>query len=154
LLSVAWIHDVVDDATRTARAGFSDDGGATWSEPFDTGLVGGPINPITLADGRVLAVYNRRTHPSGVRASISEDGGLTWSREEFVVYDEARRAVVGEIAHDAGRAAEDPSLWSTMWGWTFGTPTPVELPDRSIAITFFATSLDGVTGIHCVRLRP
>ena len=154
LLSVAWIHDVVDDATLTARAGFSDDGGETWSQPFDTGIVGGPINPITLRDGRILAVYNRRTAPAGVRASISEDGGETWGDDEFVIYDEAARAVVGEPAANRERAADDPKLWSSMWGWTFGTPSPVELPDGTAAITFFATGFDGLTTIQCVRLRP
>jgi Neuraminidase (sialidase) len=154
LLSVAWIHDVVDDATLAARAGFSHDGGKTWSQPFDTGIVGGPINPITLRDGRVLAVYNRRTGPAGIRASVSEDGGETWGDDEFVIYDEAVRAVVGEPAADRERAADDPKLWSSMWGWTFGTPAPVELPDGTAAITFFATGFDGLTTIQCVRLQP
>ncbi|HEV8489800.1 MAG TPA: sialidase family protein [Candidatus Limnocylindrales bacterium] len=153
LLTVAWVHDVVDDATRTARAGISDDGGATWSRPFDSGIVGGPINPITLRDSRILAVYNRRTLPTGVRASLSEDDGATW-REEFVIYDEARRAVVGEPAGDGKPASRDPGLWTAMWGWTFGTPTPVELPDGSVAVTFFATGFDIVSAIHRVRLQP
>jgi hypothetical protein len=155
LLTMAWVHDVVDDTTLTARAGYSADGGESWSEPFDTGIVGGPINPILLRDGRILAVYNRRTAPTGIRACLSEDGGRTWCLEdEIVIYDEARREISGRRVVDADRVDSSDGLWDTMWGWTFGTPTPVELPDGTVAVTFFATGFDGVTGIRCAVLRP
>src|SRR3712207_2491797 len=90
VLSMAWVHDVDEDATLTAQAGTSDDGGVTWSRPWDTGIVGGPVNPIALSDGRLFAVYNRRTSPAGVRCAVSDDEGVTWRLdEEFVIYDEA-----------------------------------------------------------------
>jgi len=153
LMTMAWVHDVVDDVTLTARAGFSTDRGRTWSAPFDTGIQGGPINPLVLADGRVLACFARRTNPAGIRAVLSEDGGATWDvADEFVVWDEASRRVSGERAVDARRAPDDPSLWGTMWGWTFGTPTAVQVPDGSVLVTFFASGFDGVPAIHCVRI--
>ena len=154
LLTMAWVHDVVADVTLTARAGYSADRGKTWSAPFDTGIQGGPINPLLLADGRILAVFARRTAPAGIRAVISEDGGATWLVDrEFVLWDEASRRVLGERAADQQRAPEDPSLWGTMWGWTFGTPTAVQAPDGSVLVTFFASGFDGVTAIRCVRVE-
>jgi hypothetical protein len=154
LLTMAWVHDVVSDVTLTARAGFSDDGGRTWSAPFDTRLQGGPINPLVLADGRIVAFFARRTPPNGIRAAVSEDGGRTWLvDDEFVIWDEWSRRVLGEHVGDRARAADDPSLWGTMWGWTFGTPTAVQAPDGSVIVTFFASGFDGVTDIRCVRLE-
>jgi hypothetical protein len=154
LLTIAWVHDVVGDVTLTARAAYSSDRGRSWSAPFDTGIQGGPINPLLLADGRVLAVFARRTTPNGIRAVLSEDGGATWLVEdEFVLWDEASRRVAGERAADQERAPEDPSLWGTMWGWTFGTPTAVQAPDGSVLVTFFASGFDGVSAIRSVRLE-
>ena len=153
LLTVAWVHDVVADATQTARSAVSGDGGRTWSMPLDTGIVGGPVNPIRLHDGRLLAVYNRRTAPAGIRAVLSEDDGRSWRLDdEFVLYDEGSRRVIGEPARQHDRR-DDPELWKTMWGWTFGTPTPVQLPDGTIVVTFFAAGFDGVSEIRVVRLQ-
>jgi hypothetical protein len=154
ILTMAWIHDVVDDVTLTARAGTSDDGGRTWSEPYDTGILGGPINPVRLADGRILATYARRTAPRGIRGCLSEDGGRTWAvDDEIVLWDEGSRAATGARASSRDVPDADVPLWGTMWGWTFGGPTPVQLPDGTVAVTFFATGTDGVPAIRCVLLE-
>ena len=154
LLTMAWVHDVVEDVTLTARAAYSEDRGLTWSAPFDTGIQGGPVNPLVLADGRILAVFARRTAPAGIRAALSEDGGATWLvRDEFVLWDEATRRVSGEHAASQARAAHGSSLWGTMWGWTFGTPTAVQAPDGSVLVTFFGAGIDGMAAVRCVRLE-
>lgn len=154
ILTMAWVHDVVDDVTLAARAGFSDDGGRTWTRPLDTGILGGPINPLRLADGRILAVYARRTAPRGIRACLSEDGGRTWAvDDEIVLWDEAARAATGARASSRDVPDADVPLWGTMWGWTFGGPTPVQLPDGRVAVTFFAAGFDGVPAIRCVLLE-
>jgi hypothetical protein len=154
LLTMAWVHDVVHDVTLTARSATSTDGGRTWSEPLDTGILGGPINPVVLADGRIVAFYARRSAPTGIRGVVSDDGGRTWNLAgEFVLWDESTRRVIGARAHDESRPAGDPSLWGSMWGWTFGTPTGVEAPDGSVVVTFFAAGFDGVSAVRCVRLE-
>ena len=154
LLTMAWVHDVVDDVTLTARAAYSDDGGRTWGQPFDTGLQGGPLNPLVLSDGRIITFFARRTVPGGIRAAMSSDGGATWALDdEFVIWDEATRSVLGRHAPDQARDPGDPSLWGTMWGWTFGTPSAVEAPDGSVIATFFAAGFDGVTEIRWVRIE-
>lgn len=154
LLTMAWVHDVVSDVTLTARAAYSADRGRTWSAPFDTKIQGGPMNPLLLADGRLIALFARRTAPNGIRAVLSEDDGASWQvDDELVLWDETTRRVTGERAADLHRAPADPSLWGTMWGWTFGTPTAVQAPDGSVLVTFFASGFDGVTAIRCVRLE-
>jgi len=154
VLTMAWVHDVVDDVTCTARAGVSEDGGRTWGAPFDTGILGGPINPVRLADGRILAAYARRTAPRGIRVALSEDDGRTWATDdELVLWDEATRHATGARASSRDVPDADVPLWGTMWGWTFGGPTPVQLPDGTVAVTFFATGVDGIPAIRCVQLE-
>jgi hypothetical protein len=154
ILTVAWVHDVVDDVTLTGRAAYSEDGGRTWGAPFDTGMLGGPINPTRLRDGRLLATIARRTVPRGIRVVLSQDEGRTWDVDhELVAWDEASRRVTGEVLRSRDRGEDEASLWGTMWGWTFGTPTPVQLPHGAVAISFFATGDDGVTAIRCVKIE-
>jgi hypothetical protein len=155
LASFAWIHDVVDDRTLPARAFWSADRGATWSAPVETELLGGPINPLTLRDGRVLATYARRAPPAGVRVALSDDGGRSWPRaDEVVVYDGARRAITADAAPPEPESGAADPLWGTMWGWTFGSPCPLELADGSVLIAFFAQDHAGVSAIRWVRVRP
>jgi hypothetical protein len=154
LLSVAWVHDVIDDRTVNAQAAHSTDAGRNWTEPRDTGLLGGPVNGVCLSDGRVLAAYNRRTPPAGIFLAISEDSGLTWQTDRQVVaWDEAQRRVTGQIINtDANIQTTDP-LWDTMWGWTFGSPTPVRAPDGSVYITFHAAGFDGIRAARWLRVE-
>jgi hypothetical protein len=59
--------------------------------------------------------------------------------------------VTGEPAGSAG-GGHDP-LWGSMWGWTFGSPCPLELADGSVLVAFFAMDDGGVYAIRSVRLR-
>lgn len=155
IVALAWAHDVVADRTLPARVSFSDDGGRTWTVPGETGIVGGPVNPVTLADGRIFAVYARRTAPRGIRCCISADGGRTWETDrEFVVFDEASGRIVGERAAAIGRGEADPPLWGTMWRWTFGQPMPVALPDGGVGVLFFGEGPDRLPAVRFVRIDP
>ena len=62
----------------------SSDGGKTWEPITPTMLSGLPPHLLVLSDGRLLAVYGRRTKDRGgfgEYASISSDGGRTWGEE-------------------------------------------------------------------------
>jgi hypothetical protein len=154
ILSLAWIHDLIADRTLNARAGWSADAGETWSEPHETSLLGGPVNPVVLDDGRVVAAYAHRTEPAGIRIAVSEDGGRTWlSDREIVIWDETVRRVTGEPPREGARAARDPALWDTMWGWTYGQPMPVRLGASQVGICFFAADTSGAPAVRFVRLE-
>lgn len=66
----------------------SSDGGKTWCEPRDSGLRGSTPWLITLADGRLLATFGRRSYKTfpktGIWYGISDDHGRTW-RQHMVV---------------------------------------------------------------------
>jgi hypothetical protein len=100
-------------------------------------------------------VYNRRSAPSGIRCALSADDGRTWKvHDEWIIYDEATRSIMGTPAAEDARPHEDPALWDSMWGWTFGTPTAVQLAEGTIVVTFFAMAGDGVSAIRAVRIEP
>ena len=153
LLTMAWVHDVIRDVTLTARAGFSDDGGRTWSEPS---------RPASWVDPST-----RSASPTG-GSSRPMRAGLR--RAESGLPERGRRAHLGGRRRDRalGRGAPgrdgrprqqldvpdaDLPLWGTMWGWTFGGPCPVQLPDGRVVVTFFATGVDGITAIRSVTLE-
>lgn len=74
---------------------YSDDGGATWSEPFRTPLWGFPPHLLLLDNGSVLVAYGHRRPPFGQRAAISADG-VTWNVEnEIVLRDDAPNKDLG-----------------------------------------------------------
>ena len=151
IVSLAWAHDVVEDVTLPARVGWSADGGGTWSAPLETMLVGGPVAPVALPDGRLFAAYPRRSAPTGIRASLSEDGGRTWG-DELVIWDESVRRVTGARPDDAAPADREPPLWDTMWSWTFGLACPAVLADGAVGVAFYAAEPDGTATVRYVRV--
>ncbi|NNE33919.1 MAG: exo-alpha-sialidase, partial [Rhodothermales bacterium] len=74
---------------------FSDDGGRTWQEPFQTPLWGFPPHLISLSDGRVVVAYGHRRPPYGQRVAVSSDG-VSWSvDDEIVLRDDAPNKDLG-----------------------------------------------------------
>ena len=63
----------------------SSDGGATWSDPLQTPMLGCPGHVLVLQDGRLLCSYGRRRGPFGIRACLSEDGGRNWLIDREIV---------------------------------------------------------------------
>ncbi|MDE0883087.1 MAG: sialidase family protein [Myxococcota bacterium] len=81
-----------DDATLLS---WSDDDGQSWSEPKVTEIIGHPVDPVPLADGRVLLVYGYRHPPFGVRARLWDAKDPTLGGEELVLRDDGRNADLG-----------------------------------------------------------
>ena len=78
LVRADWAKDVLMRQTRSA------DGGKTWEPITPSPLSGLPPHLLVLSDGRLLAVYGRRTENRGgygEYASVSSDGGHTWDFE-------------------------------------------------------------------------
>ena len=78
LIRADYAKDVMMRQTRSL------DGGTTWEAITPTSISGLPPHLLVLADGRLLAVYGRRTKDRGgfgEYASVSSDGGRTWDFE-------------------------------------------------------------------------
>src|ERR1041385_3421672 len=133
-------HDTKTDTSMQTTIGWSDDG-HSWTEPRPTPLWGFLTLPLVLSDGRLLAVYNHRRDPQGIRCALSEDGGLTWNLDsEYVLWDQRARRVVGEKASESQYRQWEGNVLTEMFpSFQFGVPHPIQLDDGSVFISFYAT---------------
>jgi len=149
-----WSHDTKSDTSLQTTIGWSEDG-HVWSNPRTLPFWGFLTLPLVLNDGRLLAVYNHRREPQGVRCAISGDGGQTWDMEsEYVLWDQRVRRIVGERASESiARKWEGNVLAEMFTSFQFGVPHPIQLDDGSVFVSFYATLEDGVTHQRYLRMR-
>ena len=88
----------------------SNDGGKTWSTPYEIGVWGLPSFLLRLNDGRLLMSYGYRRQPYGNQARISDDFGQTWSQPITISDDGAS----GDLGYPSTVQLEDSSLL-TVW---------------------------------------
>jgi sialidase-1 len=99
----------------------SHDGGSSWTEPADTGIVGCPPHLCLLADGRLLCTYGFRYFPYEIRCAMSDDGGSTWS---------------------------DPvTIRTSLGSMDIGYPSSVELAPGRILTVYYGPLIDGTSAI-------
>ncbi len=114
-----------DDATVVC---WSDDQGQTWSEPSVTELIGHPVDPIPLADGRVLLVYGYRHPAYGIRARLWDGQDRTLAGDEWIVRDDG---------------------YSGDLGYPWGT----QLADGSVLVTYYFHDKSGLRSIEASRIH-
>jgi len=153
-VALYWTHDPKTDTSLRTRIGWSEDG-RSWTTPKELPFWGFLSYPLPLADGRLLAVFNHRREPQGVRCVISEDAGRNWDMEnEYVLWDQRIRRITGERATESvARKWEGNILAEMGTGFTFGIPYPIQLDDGSVFVSFYATLADGVMHQRYVRVR-
>lgn len=137
--------------TRTegpVHALWSRDDGRTWTPPTSTGLVGQASYPITLDDGRLVVLGQRRGAEQTVVAHLSLDGGRTFdAAAATVVYQHESTSAPGA---DGALSAFDYLM--SMDQFTFGHPCGVATgPDEVLAIWYAGGPTR--TAIHSARLR-
>ena len=132
------------------HAGWSRDGGRTWTLPTPTSLHGQATHPIALPDGGLVAFQQQRTEPQTMVAHWSGDGGHT--------FDPASETVVYEHLAPSAGAAEGVDSFDylmSMDRFTFGHPCGVPLGDGRLLLVWYAGGLTR-TSIRqaTVRLNP
>jgi hypothetical protein len=132
------------------HAGWSRDGGRTWTLPTPTSLHGQATYPIALPDGGLVAFQQQRTEPQTMVAHWSGDGGHT--------FDPASETVVYEHLAPSAGAAEGVDSFDylmSMDRFTFGHPCGVPLGDGRLLLVWYAGGLTR-TSIRqaTVRLNP
>lgn len=149
-----WSQDTKTDQSLQTTIGWSDDG-HSWTKPRPVPLWGFLTLPLVLADGRLLAVYNHRRDPQGIRCAVSKDNGVTWDMEsEHVLWDQRVRRIVGERASESIQRKWEGNVLAEMFtSFQFGVPHPIQLDDGSVIVSFYATLEDGVTHQRFVRIR-
>jgi len=149
-----WTHDTDTDTSLQTSLSRSEDG-HVWSPVEQTPLWGFLTVPTGLADGRLLAVYNHRRNPQGIRCCLSEDSGRTWNmHEETVLWDRTARRVTCELVHGSESRNWQGSLLDEMFAdFDFGVPHAIELEDGTVWITFYATEADNIMHQRYLRMK-
>jgi hypothetical protein len=142
LLATAWGYDESAAADLPNQYSLSSDGGATWSRPRSTGLLGQTLTPLALPDDRVLCVYRRMDEP-GLWASLSRLKGETWINEEGVPLWGSRQA---------GLTSSSANMTHNFNVLRFGAPALVGKPDGSVLGAFWCYE-DCVSNIRWFTLR-
>jgi sialidase-1 len=128
LVAAAWCYDRKANADRPNQYAISRDGGATWSAPQSTGLLGQTLTHYRLPDDRLLCVYRRMDKP-GLWATIARLEGDDW-------INGPSQPLWGFRGPDGHTARED-NMVETFHGLKFGAPAITSLADGSIYVTFW-----------------
>ena len=148
LLDVFWTYDNAAGEYRNIHARESRDGGATWSDLWDTGVPGQPAQPVSLPGGEVALVYVDRGGPPAIKARVSRDGGRTWpTGTEVTLYDSAAGSQTRRK-----RAMED--AWAEMGQFSVGLPATAPLPGGEVLVVYYAGPRADHTRIEWVHLAP
>jgi len=142
LLDLFWTYDLVATTYLNIHARRSEDGGATWSPLWDTGVPGQPA-PVCECDGGVLVmVYVDRDRAPAIKARLSRDGGRSWpTASEAVIFEAATPAqtVAKACMNDA---------WSEMAAFSVGLPHAAPLNRREVLAVYYAGQQTDHTGIE------
>jgi hypothetical protein len=142
IYTMLWTHIYNTDQDDCVHWVCSEDDGRTWSQPQPTNLRGQVCCPISLADGRMAAIYNHRHEPHSVRIAISEDLSTFDLYNQLTVFDAGSEATFGTTDHE-NFLAEHMLI-------AFGKPQGQQLPNGDLLVYFWCT-VGGVTHTRWVR---
>jgi len=121
------------------------DGGRTFGEMIDTGLVGQPGNVISGDNGQLLTVYINRDDIPEIRLAQSADEGKTWS-DILTVYKYERnvKGKQNECMND---------VWSEMAAFSVGHPYIKRMNDGSVWVYYYSGPSTHRTDFCCTVLN-
>lgn len=122
----------------------STDGGRSFGELRDTGLVGQPGNVLQAKDGGLLAIYINRDAAPVIRIARSADGHA-WE-DVITVFD------FGKNTKEKKNAGMN-DVWSEMGNFNIGHPFMERLQDGSIIAYFYCGPSTHRTDFHFVRIE-
>ena len=140
ILAVSWVYDIQTGRTYPNEYAVSEDRGATFSPPMQTGLHAQTCKVLQLRDGRVLAVYRRHDRPGLWATTASLEGEVWTNLEHLPLWESAESGM-------SGRGAGIDELR----GLKFGYPSFVQLPSGEVLVVFWCEE-DGATHIRWTRL--
>ncbi|MBE7009883.1 MAG: exo-alpha-sialidase [Ruminococcaceae bacterium] len=123
----------------------SQDGGRTFGDLIDTGLVGQPGNVIDGFNGEILAVYINRDSVPEIRLAQSLDHGKTWA-DVMTVY------TYGKDTKGKKNAGMN-DVWSEMAAFSIGHPYMERMQDGSIWVYFYSGPSIHRTDFHFIKIE-
>jgi len=120
---------------RTANAGdhlytaISKNQGKSWDKPKQRKeVIGHPIHPLKLKDGRIFICYGYRHKPFGIRGRLMDENGGKFIGEEIIIRDDGS---CGDI----------------------GYPWAVQLNNSDILVVYYFTGEDGIRFISGTTIQ-
>ncbi len=123
----------------------STDGGRTFSDFIDTGLVGQPGNVIDGRDSSLLLVYINRDKEPEIRLARSLDGGTAWA-DVMTVYTYERNT-------KARHSGSMNDVWAEMAAFCVGHPCMYRMSDGSIWVCFYSGPNTDRTDFHFIKIE-
>ncbi len=147
ILDLFWTFDRQQAVYRNIHARESLDHGRTWSEIWDTGVVGQPAPPVPLPDGTMGLVYVDRSGAPQIKMRVSCDQGRTWSRESEIVLERSR------LASQTRQKRSMQDAWAEMADFSLGLPATAVAQNGDIVVVYYAGPATNQTDIKYLRVR-
>ena len=145
ITDVFWTYDRALQDYVNIHLTRSTDGGRTFGEFTDTGLVGQPGNILDGRDGSLLLVYINRDGVPEIRMAKSVDGGNTWF-DELTVYTYERNT-------KAEHSGSMNDVWAEMAAFCVGHPCMYRMKDGSIWVCFYSGPHTDRTDFHFIKIE-
>jgi len=144
VVALVWMLDDVGQRSHTNHVIVSHDGGATWSDPIDTGIRGQASNLIHLEGDLLLSIHSHReTDDVGLFVYVIDFAGDAWRIvEQEKIWGNAPSMKVGTYA----------TMGQTL---KFGQPSLLPVGDGEILATHWAIEdCQGKILSHRLRVAP
>ena len=145
VMAAFWTYDRQQQRDANIHLSESRDGGRTWSEPRDCGLVGQVCHPVLLGGDRLLLVYVDRFRSPTIRAALSNDLGRSFVAD-LVVYQHP------VAQREQGEDSDPAAYLQDMELWTFGRIEAISAGDGTVWLVYYAGNAQA-TSIHWARLQ-
>ena len=130
MIDMLWAYDNVHHRELNAHMCKTTDGGKTWSQPVDTGLVGQPW-PIVIDETTFLVVCVDRHISQTIRVVMTDDLGKSWDdASALLLYDHQQKQQ--ERTDSLGEHLVE------MGSWSYGLASGIKLFGGDVLFAFYA----------------
>ena len=144
LVDMFWAYDNTLNKELNAYMSKTIDGGQTWTQPEDTGLVGQPW-PIPIDEQSFVVVKVDRNKSQTIEVVLTDNFGQSWNAAPpLVIYSNKEQQLSDSSdlnEHLVGMAS-----------WAYGLPSGIKLLDGNVLVTYYAGS-DVTVDIHWCLIR-
>ena len=140
LMALFWRYSLASGKDMPIHSSLSADSGRSWGAPKSSGIVGQRSSPVSLGDGLVLCVYQKRFgEDAGLKGIMSFDEGKTWTPDS------------DQSIYRIGHHTNDTNPFSGYThSYAFGYSSVLKASDHEILIPFW---MNGGAACHVRILR-
>jgi hypothetical protein len=143
LVDMFWAYDNVRNSELNAYMSKTADGGRTWTQPADTGLVGQPW-PIAINEHTLAVVSADRNKSQAIKIFLTDNFGRTWdAAPPLMIYNQQQQIVKSKTLNE---------YLVDMTSWSYGLPSGIKLSNGNVLVTYYAGN-EITTNIHWYLIK-